>query len=481
MLRILNPTTIDDDQFSLELEGFCAAARPGEPLTISLFGRPLPVELSEVPTEEYRFQGLYSRYFRCAVPLLDVLTSMPDEWRTRGASLAFEFEHGDERGRAEYEVTRTWLKGMFGPGVAVEPRSFPPAHLQKRVVSLNGIFFSSFTNIAVRQIVERLQSGGRSLGDFGPILDFGCGCGRIARAFKELYPAIDLFGSDIDSDAIDWCVNNIPETANFRVTEVLPPLPYEDNYFDAVYSISIFTHMPEDWQFAWLSELRRIIKPGGLFVTSLFSSPTIEWLARQYPSSEPLSSEVNEKGFVYIGEDRPGWAPWFAHRTEGMPEFYKNSFHSARYVHERWSEFFEVMHIGHFDLNILQNAVLCRKPLDDGGTDFRAKGFLLREKAMRAGLAQAERFHEVHRNKIATLTSRLAETDLALGHAQQLAYSRYDEVVALTRQVQATEAGLLEARQLADQRLDRINALESALKLANKRGRWFGLGRTPRE
>jgi len=44
----------------------------------------------------------------------------------------------------------------------------------------------------------------------------------------------------------------------------MPPMSYEDNMFDFVYSISIFTHLPEDMQFAWLQELQRITKPGGI-------------------------------------------------------------------------------------------------------------------------------------------------------------------------------------------------------------------------
>jgi SAM-dependent methyltransferase len=54
------------------------------------------------------------------------------------------------------------------------------------------------------------------------------------------------------------------------VNEIAPPLPYPDSSFDFVYAISVFTHLPENLQDAWMQDCRRVLKPGGfLFFTTL--------------------------------------------------------------------------------------------------------------------------------------------------------------------------------------------------------------------
>jgi len=46
-------------------------------------------------------------------------------------------------------------------------------------------------------------------------------------------------------------------------------LPFEDGFFDLIFSVSIFTHLPEKMQIAWLEELRRASKPGALVLSSV--------------------------------------------------------------------------------------------------------------------------------------------------------------------------------------------------------------------
>lgn len=60
----------------------------------------------------------------------------------------------------------------------------------------------------------------------------------------------EFYGSDIDPEAIAWCKEHHADLAQFVVTPTSPPLPFEDNYFDFIYSISVFTHMPEEMELA---------------------------------------------------------------------------------------------------------------------------------------------------------------------------------------------------------------------------------------
>lgn len=87
------------------------------------------------------------------------------------------------------------------------------------------------------------------------ILDFGCGCGRVARRWRDLAP--EIHGSDFNPTLVAWCRENLPFGA-FEVNGPEPPLPYADNSFDLVYGLSVLTHLPVETQRRWLEELARV-------------------------------------------------------------------------------------------------------------------------------------------------------------------------------------------------------------------------------
>ena len=86
-----------------------------------------------------------------------------------------------------------------------------------------------------------LHQQGLSLEDFRTILDFGCGCGRVARWWQGLSEP-RLFGSDYDGVLTDWCRRTLP-FLTVKTNGSLPPLPFRRGSFDFVYAISIFTHL----------------------------------------------------------------------------------------------------------------------------------------------------------------------------------------------------------------------------------------------
>jgi SAM-dependent methyltransferase len=206
----------------------------------------------------------------------------------------------------------------------------PPKHLQFRSV---GSFVPDFIESGYRTFdtfENVLQSSvKKSISNFGKILDFGCGCGRIIRAFRNHVPAEYLYGTDIDPDAIAWLKENCKGMAEFSVNPHLPPTSYTDNMFDLIYSVSIFTHLPEDMQLAWLSELRRIARPEAYLILTTHGEKQFSQL--------PVESLkiIQEKGFYYDGN--VDWA------VEGLPSFYKVAYHSEQYIRREWSKYFNVV------------------------------------------------------------------------------------------------------------------------------------------
>jgi SAM-dependent methyltransferase len=96
----------------------------------------------------------------------------------------------------------------------------------------------------------------------GRTLDFGCGCGRVARHLKSF----DLYGCDYTSPLVRWCRRHLP--GHYEVNRLHPPLPYSEGFFDTCYAFSVFTHLKIQTQEAWRDELARVIRPGGHLLAS---------------------------------------------------------------------------------------------------------------------------------------------------------------------------------------------------------------------
>lgn len=97
------------------------------------------------------------------------------------------------------------------------------------------------------------------------VLDWGCGPARVVRHLPSLLPQTKIYGSDYNGIIVKWCKENI-ERVEFEKNELLPPLNFQDLFFDAVYALSVFTHLSEENHCKWMQELSRVIKPGGIFL-----------------------------------------------------------------------------------------------------------------------------------------------------------------------------------------------------------------------
>jgi len=226
------------------------------------------------------------------------------------------------------------------------PSEVPPEHLRERVhgdesqsgFEYLGRIVSSDSYLAIKSIIE--------LNENCNVLDFGCGCGRVIRYFQRFAENSKLYGTDIDNEAITWCQQNLSHIGQFIRNNNVPPLPFDDDFFDFVYSISIFTHLPEDMQFSWLEELRRVTKPGGYLILTTHGEELF------HITSKKEVDQFKENGFYYAVGDG----------TEGLPDFYQTAFHTIGYVYANWGNFFEIKNIIKKGIAGHQDLILCRKP-----------------------------------------------------------------------------------------------------------------------
>lgn len=111
-----------------------------------------------------------------------------------------------------------------------------------------------------------------------PILDFGCGCGRVMRHLWAADPGLSVWGTDINEEQVAWCRANLP-FARVDVNGPRPPLAAPESTFGLAYAFSVFTHLPAELQGPWVRELVRVLRPGGYLLISLHGAAAAARLA----------------------------------------------------------------------------------------------------------------------------------------------------------------------------------------------------------
>lgn len=158
-----------------------------------------------------------------------------------------------------YERVVSLRPGKAAPSDGGPP--LPPRRLMVRVAgTADADWFLRSGRAAYDAIVAHVPLRGNE-----SILDFGCGCGRVTRYWAGFDGSVA--GSDVSHAAIDWCRENL-DFASFLRNGLAPGLDTDDNEFDLVYALSVFTHLTDELQLAWRDELHRVLRPGGHLLLS---------------------------------------------------------------------------------------------------------------------------------------------------------------------------------------------------------------------
>lgn len=113
----------------------------------------------------------------------------------------------------------------------------------------------------IRKLAELVKEG-------ETILDSGCGNGRLFSLLKE--KKVHYFGIDISEKLIEIAKMTFPE-ATFQVGDALN-LPFPENFFDKVFSISVLHHIPsKEFQLRYLRESKRVLKKGGWLILRVWN------------------------------------------------------------------------------------------------------------------------------------------------------------------------------------------------------------------
>ena len=109
------------------------------------------------------------------------------------------------------------------------------------------------------------------------ILDAGCGSGPLFAALRDR--GAILTGFDSSAGMLEQARQRLGDGADLQVADLGSPLPFPDGAFDDVIA-SLVLHYLEDWGPA-LTELRRVLTPGGRLIVSVDHPFAIHGIQRQ--------------------------------------------------------------------------------------------------------------------------------------------------------------------------------------------------------
>jgi demethylmenaquinone methyltransferase/2-methoxy-6-polyprenyl-1,4-benzoquinol methylase/phosphoethanolamine N-methyltransferase len=189
------------------------------------------------------------------------------------------------------------------------------SHSQASGVVLHGsrsydVVFGRFVRTTDAEILSRAEV---AAGD--RVLDVGTGPGYLALAASGLVaPGGRAVGIDASREMIDRArglAARRGSKAEYLVASA-ESLPFEDDSFDVVVSRLVFHHLPGDVKLQALSEMARVLRPGGRLLVVDLASPTARGahhivahiLGTKPDSGAVLEELVSGAGFTQLTHGR---------------------------------------------------------------------------------------------------------------------------------------------------------------------------------
>jgi SAM-dependent methyltransferase len=169
------------------------------------------------------------------------------------------------------------------------------------------------------------------------LLDLGGATGRTARHFYAQENMTEVMISDLNINNVEWVLENMPSGIAAFKNSSIPSLPISDDYFDVVTAFSVFTHMNE-YELAWLYELRRILKPNGFLYVTVHNDDTWDIL----PSTWVYGTLIESEGFRATFASSAKLQERLSFDYSPDEAYNCNTFHPNSYIHRVWGRIFHI-------------------------------------------------------------------------------------------------------------------------------------------
>ncbi len=118
------------------------------------------------------------------------------------------------------------------------------------------------------------------------VLEVGAGTGLIMQGLAD--KARYIVGVDISAGMLKGASSRGFDVAKGSATD----LPFESGRFDLAYSFKVLAHVPDIEQA--LSEMSRVLKPGGYLIAEFYNVFSVRWLAKRLGRPGKISEQRTE-------------------------------------------------------------------------------------------------------------------------------------------------------------------------------------------
>jgi ubiquinone/menaquinone biosynthesis C-methylase UbiE len=130
------------------------------------------------------------------------------------------------------------------------------------------------------------------------ILDLGCGNGRFLLPLSRKYNSI---GTDVSVTAVqrarEYLIKSNVESDKRAecLASSITSLPFSENSFDAILCLGVLQHLLEDERKQAISEIKRVMKSGAVFVLEVFGTEDM----RYGGESVEKDTFIRKNGIIY--------------------------------------------------------------------------------------------------------------------------------------------------------------------------------------
>ncbi|PTY06626.1 hypothetical protein DB347_11340 [Opitutaceae bacterium EW11] len=200
-------------------------------------------------------------------------------------------------------------------------------------------------------------------GSIGRAFELGCASGRVLRHFACQNPECESWGADLNLRHVEWVRKFLPRQVKVFHSSILPSLPFPDAYLDVVYAFSVFTHI-DYFEAAWLAELRRVLRPGGIAYLTVHTDATWSRMRAGMPVYDSLVRLAESIPDYQVGPDLfagPMPKEKVVFSWPSALNYNCTVFHSVEYLNSYWARFLDIVEVrdqGHD----YQDVVVLRRP-----------------------------------------------------------------------------------------------------------------------
>jgi SAM-dependent methyltransferase len=195
------------------------------------------------------------------------------------------------------------------------------------------------------------------------VLEMGAATGRVLRHLAAQAQFPELWAFDINHRHVRWISRYLDQRIRAFHNSALPHLPIADGRLDFVCAFSVFTHI-DTFETAWIAELFRILRPGGLGYITFQTEHTWQAIAAAPPDDHRHAILKQASWFRPEMLKQPLPAERLIIRHSEIGPYRGMGFHHSDYLARLWAPWFELLELRPLDHGRDQTVAIFRRRAD---------------------------------------------------------------------------------------------------------------------